>query len=147
MNPNLKVFAALKVNGIVTQWPQAELRHIPVMLGRFILESEMDSRMFSTMELRLSKRPIIWDSQLSENQQLLAGLGNAVELVGLDEPIDSHDPPISYGELSALSDDPIWTSYKSLTTRPRDDYTADEYQAIVIRWKEKYANTKFARLI
>lgn len=143
MNPNLKVYAAVRVNGIVTDWGFTELKHVPIKLGRFIMESELDSREFSTLELRLSKRQINWDSRRNEEEVFMQGL--PVAQVDPDDFIDDKED-ITYGEFAALSDDPVWTQYIQLQSNP-SRFNTEEQRDIRQTWNRKYGETKFVRLV
>lgn len=141
MNPTTKVFVALQVNGGFQDWGQVEIRKVPLMLGRWVLESELDSRDFSSLQLQLSKRPI------SPNQRpsVTGETGGAIAQVDADEPFDSQGD-ITFGEISDLSDDPVWTQYQALRRAP-DEYPQSESSLIVRAWTEKYGQSKYARLL
>lgn len=146
MNLNLQAHAAIRVNGKeITSLQQVALKQIPIALGKFLIALELDGRDFSNLELRISKRPIVWDS---EDQILDEAAMSQIQLVDPFDPIDSESPPITYLELQELSSDPIWTSYKSLTLKSNlESMDGDTIERIRHNWFEKYGHTKFTRLI
>jgi hypothetical protein len=147
MNVNMKVHAAIKLNGQIIAIPETELKHIPIALARILMESNLSAQQFSTCELRISKRAIHWDSK---EEDLIGMLDPSIELemVEDDSSIDDKLPKITYSELMALNQDPIWIAYVSLKREANvEAMTSSEYDSIVKRWKQKYAASKFARLV
>lgn len=150
MNPGIKVWASVRLNGVVTDLGQTELKYVPTLLTRFILDTSLNGRDLSSIELRLSKRQIKWDSEPEDEvERLLLDLPpHLVTQVDDSDPIDDLDPPITYRELNELSLDPIWTAYRGLKNQKTlESLTASEHQAIIRNWQAKYQDSKFARLI
>ena len=151
MNPYSEVYCSIKLNGKIqiiedNMVAHVRLKQVPLILGRLILNTQMEHRDFSSLELRLSKRPITWDSQ--EEDDPLLKLTQFVK----DDDILLHGEPgedsITYAEFNEVSRDPIWQRYCGLkNARVAEETTASERDQIVSEWKTKYARTKFARLI
>lgn len=143
MNPNTKVYAALRINGIVHDWGFHELKYVPRKLVEFILESQLDAREFSSMELRLSKRKINWESQ----QQTANALDSSLPICEVDDDTAIDEiGDITYGELDALYTDPIWTQQQAAIHNP-PAYSDEERRMIGERFQFKYGRSKFIRLM
>lgn len=145
MNPNIKVHAAARINGVTHNFGEIELKYLPVQLGKLILETPMESRNFSTLEVRCGKRPINFESNQTDDEKFMEGLGNLVQTVNPDDFLDTHND-ITHGEYAELWADPAWSNYakfKSDSTM----FTGEDGALVTETWNQTYKGTKFERLI
>lgn len=144
MNPHAKVFAGLRVNGATFDWGEIELRYVPRKLAEWVIESPLATSDFSSLDLRLSKRPIHWESKSDSAQ--------AQDLIALHMIQDADDiaidaiGDITFGEVEQLQADPIWTRYRDWLHDP-SRFTQDESQGVKAEWRERYKGSKYERLM
>lgn len=144
MNPNTKVHAALKINGRVIHLGEGtmEIKQVPIALARTIMDSDLTPQTFSGLELKVSKRPIQWDKV---EDGFDTGIMQHVKQVANDDPVEGF-PDITYGELAALEDDPIWIQYRNLRVNP-EQFQGQDGTAIAAQWWNKYGQSKFRHLL
>ena len=147
MNPNMLVYVRCKVNGVTEFAEQCEIKYVVAKLAQMVRDKEMTQRDFSSIRLDISKRPIQAETdELSLESFLDASALRLVTELDESQPIDNLEPIITYAELFALSDDPIWTSYRQLKFNP-NSFSQDDIATVSENWALKYADTKYKRLI
>jgi len=141
MNPNFAVHAACRINGRVTNWDKVQFREVPILLGKLILNADITVHDFSTMELRVSKRPFNFGES---KDSTFGGIDMSLATQVGDEDMIDGIPGVAYSDLAQLALDPVWTQYREALAHSRDIAIPP---GIAAAWDEKYGQSKFARLL
>ena len=106
MNLEQLIYARATINGQLTPdsylggTQQVLLKTLPISIARLLADTQMDSRSFRSLELQVSKSPIL-ESMGDHTQQIFDALVADSDPEGIDDPLPDY-PQMTFAELITL---------------------------------------------